>query len=199
MEWLWAVLGFFLGSIPFSVLIGRIAVKQDIRAYGDGNPGAFNVLRAAGWKWGGLAIFLDIGKGALPVGLAVYIAQISGLPLLTAVIAPVLGHAFSPFLRFNGGKAIATTGGIWIGLTLGIVAFVGMIALIVWYLVLTSSAWAVMFTMITALIFMIAIQAPSLWLIVWGLNLALLIWKHRAELGQPPRFKTRTRQGVIKS
>lgn len=199
MEWLWTVLGFALGSIPFSMWIGRFAVSQDIRAYGDGNPGAFNVLRAAGWKWGGLAIFLDVGKGALPVGLAVYVAQISGFPLLSAVIAPVLGHAFSPFLRFNGGKAIATTGGIWIGLTLGIVAFVGMIALVIWYLVLTSSAWAVMFTMATALIFMLAIQAPTLWLIVWVLNLALLIWKHRAELRQPPRFKTRQLRRTVAS
>ncbi|MDX1994148.1 MAG: glycerol-3-phosphate acyltransferase [bacterium] len=186
---LFTLFGFFLGSLPFSVWVGRYGLRKDVRDYGDGNPGAFNVIRAGGLAWGGLAMVLDITKGALPVGLAHYVVGIEGIALVPIALAPVLGHAFSPFLNFKGGKAIATTGGIWIGLTLWTVPLVGMIALVLWYLVLTSSGWAVMFTMGTILAFLLAARAGSVLLAVWALNLLLFIYKHRTELVHPPVFR----------
>lgn len=188
-ELLLAVLAFFSGAVPYSVLIGRFGFGEDIRQYGDGNPGAFNVIRAGGVLWGGLAIFLDIGKAALPVGLAAWIFGITGWPLVVIAVAPSFGHAFSPFLRFCGGKAIASVGGVWIGLTIIEVPLFGGIMLVFWYLTLTSSGWAVMFTMASILAYLLLTAAPGTWLAVWAILMLLLIYKHRAELTQPPVFK----------
>ena len=66
---IFTLLGFLLGALPFSVWIGRFGLQRDIMKVGDGNPGATNVLRAGGFLWFSLALMLDIGKGALPVGL----------------------------------------------------------------------------------------------------------------------------------
>ena len=115
---LWLAFAFFCGSLPFSVWLGKIALGKDIRHFGDANPGAANVFRAGSQGWGWIAILLDILKGALPVGLANFGAGITGWPLAAIALAPVAGHAFSPFLRFKGGKAIAVSLGIWCGLTL---------------------------------------------------------------------------------
>jgi glycerol-3-phosphate acyltransferase PlsY len=173
-----------------------MGLKKDIRTYGDGNPGAFNVLRAGGFAWAGLAIVLDISKGAVTVGLANYVFSVTGIPLIAAAIAPPLGHAFSPFLNFKGGKAIATVGGMWVGLSLWVMPAFGAIMLVIWYRVLTVSGWAVMFTKMSILIFLFVIAAPVEWFAAWGLSLLLLIYKHRDDLRQPialkPRFSKRT-------
>ena len=189
MEWLIIIAGFISGSIPYSVLITRLALRRDIRGVGDGNPGAFNVIRSGGLMWGGLAIFLDIGKGALPVAIANFILGLEGWPLVAAAIAPVLGHAFSPFLRFKGGKAIATTGGMWIGLAGLHVITVAMIMLVYWYLAVTISGWAVMFTLLSVLLYLILSAAHWTLLAAWTLSLLVLIWKHREDLKQRPKLK----------
>lgn len=183
--------GFALGALPFSVWIGKRFLRKDIRAYGDGNPGTFNVIRAGGIGWGGLAMLLDISKGAVTVGLAVYVLQWEGLRLVPVALAPVMGHAFSPLLGFRGGKAIATTGGMWIGLTLWHVPLVGMIALVVWYLILSSSGWAVMFTVGTLLVYLLLWVGGSggVLYIIWLLSALLFAYKHRSELTKPPHFR----------
>jgi len=185
------VFGFFCGSIPFAVIVGRRGLNTDIRDYGDGNPGAFNVLRAGGFAWGGLAVILEISKGALPVGLAAYIFGIDGTWLYLISIAPPLGHAFSPFLNFKGGKAIAATGGVLIGLSLWELPLVAMTALTVWYLLLTSSGWAVMLTAFVLLIYELITQAPTDWVVSTILLTVLLAQRHRAELTRLPRIKSR--------
>lgn len=184
-----AVLAFVCGSLPFSVWIGTYGLKADIRQYGDGNPGAFNVMRAGGLTWGALAIFLDVFKAAFPVGLAAHVRGIEGLSLVLIAIAPPFGHAFSPFLRFRGGKAVASVGGVWIGLTIAEVSLVMLIMLIFWYSLLTSSAWSVMFMMVSILIYMLATSAPEVWLITWLILLLLLIHKHWTELFQLPGLR----------
>ncbi len=103
---LWTALGFLSGSLPFSVWLGKLLTRSDIRRYGDGNPGATNAWRAGGWQIGVPALLLDFLKRALPVGLARFWAGVDGWGLIPIALAPVLGHAFSPFLRFRGGKAI---------------------------------------------------------------------------------------------
>lgn len=188
-ELLLAVLAFFSGAVPYAVLVGRYGFRKDIRQYGDGNPGAFNVIRAGGVLWGALAIFLDVGKAALPVGLAAWIFDITGWPLVLIAVAPPFGHAFSPFLRFRGGKAIAAIGGTWIGLSLVEVPLVGAVMLVFWYLTLTSSGWAVMFTMGSILIYLLLTAAPGTWLAVWFILLLLLVYRHRGELVHLPAFK----------
>jgi acyl phosphate:glycerol-3-phosphate acyltransferase len=188
-DWLWVAAAFISGSLPFSLWVGRLGLRRDIRAYGDGNPGTFNVMRAGGLAWGGLALVLDISKAAVPVGLASQIFDIQGLPLVLIALAPPLGHAFSPFLRFRGGKAIAATAGTLIGLTQWIVFLVGIVLLVLWYNLLTSSGWAVMFTAVGVLAFLLLTNAADTLLAVWIGIMLLMIVKHRAELMQRPVFK----------
>lgn len=181
--------GFLCGALPFSVWIGHYGLRKDIRHYGDGNPGTFNVMRAGGIQWGVLALLADIGKGALPVGLAAQTFHIDGWGLVAAGIAPILGHAFSPFLGFKGGKAIATSGGVWIGLTLGTAFLVGVVMLVYWYLAVTVSGWAVMLTSVSLLLHLLLIGAGWVLLVIWTLNAALFAYKHRDDLRKPLRLK----------
>ena len=186
---IFAVVAFLLGSIPFSFLIGKIGLKKDIRTVGDGNPGGFNVLKAGGVAWGGLAIFLDAFKAALPVGLATHIFLFTGWDLVIISIAPVFGHAFSPFLRFKGGKAIASTGGVTIGWSILPMPMVLMIALIALYTTLTSSAWATMYTWATGILFLLVTSATWEWMTAWFIIGILLNYKHWHDLKNPVQVK----------
>jgi len=113
---LYSLLFFFIGAIPFSYLLGKL-FNLDITRFGDKNPGAYNAFSAGGIKLGLPSLLMDFLKGAVPVFL--YKNQITEMDftIIPVSIAPVLGHAFSPFLRFKGGKAIAVSFGIWAGLT----------------------------------------------------------------------------------
>jgi len=108
------IIAFVIGSIPFSLIAVRL-VGRDIRSYGEGNPGTANAFRAGGMKVGVPALILDSFKGVVPVAILVQGASYWQVPIIS--ISPVLGHAFSPFLKFRGGKAIATSFGIWTALT----------------------------------------------------------------------------------
>ncbi len=180
--------GFLLGAIPFSIVLGRIAGRGDVRGYGDGNPGAANVLRAAGWGWALLALLLDGFKGAIPVGFGWYGLGIAGWAIVPVALAPVLGHAFSPWLRWRGGKAVTVTFGIWTGLTLGVGPTVLGMLLGLAFAVLASSGWAVMLSMLAFGFFLAGNygqQFPE-WIAVWLLNAMVLGWMHRHDLPWPP-------------
>lgn len=125
----WLLLVYFLGSVPFGLVLGRVCCKIDVRTAGSGNVGATNVARLCGFKWGVLTLFLDAAKGAVPVALAQYLlpsllpALIPDKTLATFVgltgLAAVLGHLYSYFLKFRGGKAVATTVGVYLVLLPG--------------------------------------------------------------------------------
>lgn len=183
------IFSFVMGSLPLAVWLGRTGLKKDIRTYGDHNPGAFNVLRAGGFLWGGLAIILEITKGALPVGLAAGQFGIDGWGLVACAIAPIIGHAFSPFLNFRGGKALAVTFGVWIGLTIWPLPLIILLMLVLWYLIVTVSGWAVMFTFAGVGVYLGLTQAPWEHFAVFWLNLAVIIYRHRADLAQPIRLR----------
>ena len=180
---------FLCGSVPFAVLIGRLALRTNIRKYGDGNPGAFNVLRAGGVFWGALAIFLEMAKAALPVGLANYVLGVGDGTLVLVSIAAPLGHAYSPFLARRGGKAIAATGGVLIGLSLWELPLVAILMLIYWYSALTSSGWAVMFTIASSVLYVVLSGGPTVWIVIGALLTLLLAWRHTEELAIHPRLK----------
>ena len=106
------IVGFLLGSIPFGVIFAK-SRGVDIRAAGSGNIGATNVGRSVGKREGLWTLACDIGKGAV----AVLIARAAGLPpgwVATVCLAVVLGHIGSPWLRFRGGKGVATAGGAFL-------------------------------------------------------------------------------------
>jgi acyl phosphate:glycerol-3-phosphate acyltransferase len=106
-----AAAGFLIGSIPFSWILARVASGLDIRTVGSGNVGATNVARSVGPGLGALALLLDAAKGAGAVVIGQWIAPGSEGAALAAGGLAVLGHAFSPFLKFRGGKGVATGAG----------------------------------------------------------------------------------------
>lgn len=187
----WSLLGFFLGAIPFSLLIGKTALRTDIRTVGDGNPGATNVLRSGSKAWAAMAMLLDMLKGALPVALAHVIYGVAGWPLVPIALAPVLGHVFSPFLHGRGGKGVATTGGIWIGLTYGMATLVGAAGMSLGYALQDLPFWAVAFGFACIGGYLALSRADVvLWLIL-ALNAALVLWRYRDDLRRRPRLRWR--------
>jgi glycerol-3-phosphate acyltransferase PlsY len=132
MDWLLALLlGYALGSIPFGLLLAKAAGKGDIREVGSGNIGATNVLRT-GSKWLAAAVLLlDAGKGFLAVWLA---GRWLPEAAILAALGAVVGHCFPLWLRFRGGKGVATTLGACLGLAWPIAAayaavWLGMLAI----------------------------------------------------------------------
>ncbi|MFN8373979.1 MAG: glycerol-3-phosphate acyltransferase [Anaerolineae bacterium] len=180
---------FLCGSLPFSVWIGQLALRKDIRQYGDQNPGATNVFRAGGKGWGVAAFLLDTFKATLPVGFAYYILGIDGWWMVAIAVAPVLGHAFSPFLRLRGGKAVAAAFGMWMGLTIGEVPTVSGLLLLYWFKVIDNSGWAVLFTLGSLLGYLLLAHPTPLFLAVWAGSGAIVLWKHRAELKSAPQIR----------
>jgi glycerol-3-phosphate acyltransferase PlsY len=192
----WMLLGFWLGAIPFSVWLGRLALQADIRHFGDGNPGATNAWRAGGWRVGLPALLLDYLKGAIPVGLAHFGAGLSDWPLAAVALAPIFGHAFSPFLRFQGGKALAVTFGVWTGLTLGHYPLIFGLFLGLFLWVQTGHGWAVALSVVAVLAYQLLFTENIYLLLIWVINGGLLIWKYRADLLTPTQLRPFTRQYV---
>jgi glycerol-3-phosphate acyltransferase PlsY len=111
-----AILSYLVGSIPFSFLVARLYGVRDVRQEGSGNVGATNVLRTAGKVAGALALGLDLAKGAVPVVAAGGLAATPGNLPEIAALGAVLGHLFPVWLRFRGGKGVATGAGAFLAL-----------------------------------------------------------------------------------
>jgi glycerol-3-phosphate acyltransferase PlsY len=189
-ELIWIALAFLCGSLPLSVWLGRLALGKEITQYGDSNPGAANVWRAGGPGWGSFAVLLDFLKGAIPVALANFVFDFQGVALAAVAIAPIAGHAFSPFLGFQGGKALAVTFGIWAGLSLWIIPTILGLFFGVYLALLKPEGWAVMAAVFSLFIVLLVIGNP-LWLGVWASMALILGWMHRKDLAQKPEFRKR--------
>ncbi len=123
-----AAVGYLLGSIPFGLLLTRLAGRGELRKLGSGNIGATNVLRSGSKLLALLTLLLDIGKGAAAAAIGLEF----GFPVaLIAGGSAILGHLFPVWLGFHGGKGVATT----LGVLLMLLAPVGLIAIVVWLLV----------------------------------------------------------------
>lgn len=194
-------IGFMAGALPFSVWIGRFALKKEITQFGDANPGATNVLRAGGRGWAALALALDALKAALPISLAYYVVGIADWRLVPVALAPVYGHAFSPLLRFHGGKAVAATLGMWIALTLWTAPTIGGFSLLAFTKLVGANGWAVLFANLVILLYLLVAPtafdflhlqpATPILLAIWAGNVALLLYRHRADLSSPPTLRRR--------
>ena len=183
---------YLLGSVPFGVLIAR-ARGVDIRSVGSGNIGATNVARAIGKKWGYLCFFLDCLKGFLPMLIAGSLIEettVANLSLWLAVgCASVMGHVFPLFLKFKGGKGVATSMGVVLGLypylTIpGAISFgLWVIALLIWrYVSLASILATAVFpiTLVMAILLSEQWRFANLWplLIVAVAIPALVLIRH---------------------
>ena len=186
---LFTILGYLAGTIPFSYLVGKLFVRKDIRDVGDGNPGGTNVIKAGGVLLGLIAIVLDIGKGFLPVYLAGMWGISSGWSMIPIVLAPILGHATQPFLRWRGGKALGTAGGAWAGV-IGLWVFwdFSVLALLS-LLFIKDHAWASIFGSSSLILWAVFVDG-SAWMIVLAImTVIMLIWTHRKELAKAPELR----------
>ena len=113
----WLLASYFVGAIPTSYLLSRLFAGIDLRKHGSGNLGATNLYRVLGWKYAIPAAAVDIAKGAIPV--LIFAPQVSSSELfaLGCGVAAILGHVFSVFVGFKGGKGVATAAGVMLGLT----------------------------------------------------------------------------------
>ncbi len=173
---------FVAGSLPFSVWAVRLVLKRDVRQVGDGNPGTTNAWRAGGWLLGLPVAALEVGKAAVPVGLAHLHIGSGDWRIVPIAMAPIVGHDFSPFLRFKGGKAVACTFGIWIALTGPLGALLLALIFAVFFIAQTVDAWTVVSAMSGWLIALIVVGAALPLVVTATLDLGLVTVRHRSDL-----------------
>ncbi|MEO0071883.1 MAG: glycerol-3-phosphate acyltransferase [candidate division WOR-3 bacterium] len=175
-------MSYLVGSLMFSFYLGKIK-GINIRNIGDGNPGAANVFKACGWPLGILAALLDFGKGFLPVYIIYQVYGIRDFRAIPIALAVVLGHAFSIFMQFGGGKAIAVTFGIWAGLTLWqmpIVLGLGLLFL-KFVLGIKNDGYNIVFGMLVSSGYF-AFKFDWILVIIFTLNFLIIVYKHRSVL-----------------
>ncbi|HKV70518.1 MAG TPA: glycerol-3-phosphate 1-O-acyltransferase PlsY [Gemmatimonadales bacterium] len=193
---LWLLAAYLVGATPTSFIAGRLAKGVDLREQGSKNLGATNVYRVLGWRWAIPVGLIDIAKGALPVALfGSWAHGAPGFPVFLG-LAAVLGHIFSPYVGFKGGKGVATAAGMFLALA----PIAVVIALPVWALCLWATGYVSLSSIVVAIVFPVLVlltthgAAPTL---IASIGLALLIvYSHRANIrrlvaGTENRFRTR--------
>ena len=175
----------FLGAIPFGVVITRLFGTGDPRKSGSGNIGATNVLRTSGWKSGVLTLALDVLKGVAAILFARYVSSRISAPALEpiAALAAVIGHMYSPFTGFRGGKGVATGLGVFALLTPGPTA----LAALVFVLAVAVTRYVSLGSMLAAA----TVPLAGVWMNYSTLVCAssalislLVIWKHQDNIGR---------------
>jgi glycerol-3-phosphate acyltransferase PlsY len=188
MDWAYAALfGYLIGSIPFGLLLAKAAGKGDIRQIGSGNIGATNVLRTGSKRLAAAVLLLDLGKGFLAVWAA-WRWFPGAVP--AAALAAVIGHCFPVWLKFKGGKGVATNAGVSFGLAWP----VGIAYAAVWLAMLgltRISSLAGMSAVIAAAI-AAAVLGFAQFVPVLAVIALLIVWLHRENIrrllaGQEPR------------
>ncbi len=169
---------FLLGSIPFAVLVSKAMRLPDPRSYGSNNPGATNVLRSGNKQAAALTLLGDAGKGWLAVFLAQHFLFGEFWSTFLVAIAVFLGHVFSVFLQFKGGKGVATA----LGVLLALKPFVGLTALGIWLVVAAvfrySSLAAIVAAVGASIAALISVSMPGQYVLATVAIGGLLIWRH---------------------
>jgi acyl phosphate:glycerol-3-phosphate acyltransferase len=190
--------GYLLGSIPFGYLLVRATGGGDIRFQGSGNIGATNVARTSGWTVGVLTLLLDAAKGILAVWLADHFSGGNIRIAMYAGLAAILGHVFPVWLRFEGGKGVASSLGVFLAICWpAAAAAVILFALVVafWrYVSLASISAAAALPLLVYLLYAPGHAPPTAVTFSTLLAAALVILKHRDNIerllaGTEPRFE----------
>ena len=183
------LLAYILGSIPNALWIGKIFKKIDVREHGSKNTGSTNAARVLGVKLGILTLILDVLKGAIPTYLGVIFGAntlstmtgIDKLDLIVIGLAAILGHTFSIFMHFTGGKAVATT----LGVFLVLVPYATLILLVVFVVVFSLTKYVSLASVISAIMLPIAVYATTkhIPLTILGIIIGLLvIVRHKSNI-----------------
>lgn len=178
----WLIGAYLLGSCPTSFLVAKLARGVDLRTFGSKNLGATNLYRLMGIGAAVPVALFDVLKGTLPVVLATrYAGGPAWLPLAAGVCA-VLGHVFSPFVGFRGGKGVATAAGVFLALVPWCLA----VALVVWAVLVKVTGFVSLGSMVAAAAFVGAV--PLLYpgrrdaLVAAALTFAFIVFTHRANV-----------------
>jgi glycerol-3-phosphate acyltransferase PlsY len=172
---------FFLGSLPFGHWLALVR-GIDLRNQGSGNTGATNVGRVLGKKWGIFVFVLDLGKGWIAVVLAKSVGNLPETWSVTVGVFAVLGHVFSPWLGFRGGKGVATSAGILIGLA----PWVALGVALIWFLTFQMSRTVSVASLCAATAFPLFVfwLMPEQKVFQWiSIGMTVLVWfRHRDNL-----------------
>jgi glycerol-3-phosphate acyltransferase PlsY len=204
---------YFVGSVPFGLMVG-LARGVDVRKGGSGNIGATNVGRLLGKRWFAVVFTLDFLKGMVPAMVAAIVVHRSGqvpnlwdyLLWLLVAFATIVGHMFSLFLRFKGGKGVATSAGVLFGV-FPYFTIPGVVAVLVWIIVFRATRYISIASIVGTVAFSITYFILGLWLHwpIFGTQLPLLVFavfvpamiviKHRSNLarlrqGTEPRYES---------
>lgn len=202
-------ISYLVGAIPFALIVGKVFFRTDVRTRGSGNLGATNVMRVLGWRAGIAVLALDSAKGACAVVVAelLYVSEVGGTNLydgvlIGAAIAAVLGHSYSPYIRFRGGKGVATAAGALLFITpdawlIMLITFIGVVA--IWRMVSLGSV--VVATMYPMLCIALYRDRP----VILGLSFlaaAVVLWRHRSNIariarGQEPKLSKGKAASVV--
>lgn len=178
------IAAYIIGSIPTGYIIVKAFTGQDIRTIGSGSTGATNVKRVMGKKWFFITLLLDAFKGALPVVLAkIFATTFTGIGLLPvlAAIAVILGHSKSIFLKFTGGKSVASG----VGTILALNWQVGLIIAAIWAVVTFVSRYVSVGSIVALAIspfLMWAFKAPLAYIAYCALGAVYIIYLHRSNI-----------------
>jgi acyl phosphate:glycerol-3-phosphate acyltransferase len=186
------LLGYVCGAIPFGLILTRVAGTADLRTIGSGNIGATNVLRTGRKDLAALTLLLDLLKGTVAVWIVAHFAP--GPPMLAAALGAFLGHLFPAWLKFRGGKGVATFLGCLLGVAWQAALVFGIVWLAVAFLTRTSSAAALTASALTPIVLLIVGRSDAA--LMFGF-MGIFLWiKHRANIarlatGTEPRIGMR--------
>lgn len=175
------VVAYLVGSIPFAVLVSKLLKLDDPRNYGSGNPGATNVLRSGNKLAALMTLLGDALKGWVVVWGAQKFSGPLGLPewaLALSALAVFLGHVYSCFLKFKGGKGVATAAGVLFGITPSL----GALTLGAWLLVAVTTRYSSLAAVVAAIAAPLLCfwrVASPMWAMICVLMSAVLVWRHK--------------------
>lgn len=175
---LWAMIAYIIGSIPFGLILARIMGLGNLRDIGSGNIGATNVLRTGSKKAAVLTLLLDGGKGAVVVLLARAYADADAAQI--AAFAVMIGHCFPVWLKFRGGKGVAT----FLGLLYALAWPIGIAACLTWLvtaLVFRFSSLAALVAAASTMVWAVVLGEPQIFVLCAFLT-ALIFWRHAGNI-----------------
>ena len=175
---LWAMIAYIIGSIPFGLILARVMGLGNLRDIGSGNIGATNVLRTGSKKAAALTLLLDGGKGAVVVLLARAYADADAAQI--AAFAVMIGHCFPVWLKFRGGKGVAT----FLGLLYALAWPIGIAACLTWLvtaLVFRFSSLAALVAAASTMVWAVVLGEPQIFMLCAFLT-ALIFWRHAGNI-----------------
>ncbi len=189
--------GYLLGSIPFGLILTRLAGLGDVRAIGSGNIGATNVLRTGNKKLAAITLLFDALKGTAAVVAGYWIGAYGGVAILASLVAGLgafLGHVFPVWLGFKGGKGVAT----YIGVLLGAAWKLALVFCAIWLAIAFTTRYSSLSALVAAVVTPAVAwfaDSPALGVLAAVMSMVLL-WKHRANIhrlmaGEEPRIGAR--------